>query len=71
MYLVPPSIDFIEGDEIDFVRGEMIAITETSDSNGRKKRSSIINDCSTNCQNPGRWTSLDKNDGTGDHENFP
>ena len=100
MYLVPPSIDFIEGEEIDFFYGETIAVSEpiavtetiavtesiavtetiaetetiavieTSAFTGRRKRS-IINNCSTNCQNPGEWTSLDKNDGTGDHENFP
>ena len=72
MYLVPPSIDFIEGEEIDFNYGHNVtlSITETPNVNGRRKRS-IINNCPDNCKYQGEWTSLDKNDGTGDHENFP
>ena len=72
IYLVPPSIDFIDGDENDslYEKRTTLAITDISDSTGRSKRSDI-NNCPTNCRYQGNWTSLDTNDGTGDHENFP
>ena len=69
---MPPTIDFIDGDENDsfFNKNTTLNITDFSDSTGRSKRSNR-NDCPTNCQYQGNWTSLDTNDGTGDHENFP
>ena len=49
---------------------DYFSVSITQSSNKRERRS-LINKCPDNCNFIGNWTSLDTNDGTGDHENFP
>ena len=76
-----PSVDTIEGDEMDtffsetsngtyFQIAELAPEFQDTISSKRLKRS-IVNDCPKSCTLVGNWTSLDDNDGTGDHEDFP